>query len=68
MTVHRLPLTLKQAAWLRERGRHFVVVTVGSYPSNAGGFDLCVVECGERTAVDAANVAMGRAKAVKIKP
>ncbi|WP_264513212.1 hypothetical protein [Luteolibacter rhizosphaerae] len=66
--MHRLPLNPDQAAWLRERGRHFVCVTVGSYPSNPGGFDLVVVECGESIATSAANVAMGRATVKKSSP
>lgn len=62
MTIHRLTLTAEQSAFLLERGRHFVVVTPGSYPDAVKRHVLFLVECGQQAAADACEVALGRAK------
>ena len=65
MNVHRLVLTEDQSAFLRECGKHFIVVTPGSYPSSTGRMVLHIVECGDKQAADACKVALGSHRAVK---
>lgn len=63
MTVHRLILSPEQSAFLAERGRHFVIVTPGSYPEAVGRHVLFLVECGDERAGEACDVALGKRKA-----
>ena len=68
MNVHRLVLTEDQSAFLRECGKHFVVISPGSYPASTGRMVLHIVECGIKPAADACKVALGQARAIKAKP
>lgn len=61
MTIHRLVLTEEQSAFLRERGRHFTIITPGSYPDAVHRHVLLLVECEEKAATDACDVALGKA-------
>ncbi len=64
---HRLVLTEGQSAFLREAGVRFAVIHPGSYPENPGRHVIDLIECDHKCARDALAVAMGEARAVKVK-
>lgn len=63
----RLVLSPEQSAAIRESGIRFAVVHPGSWPDNPGRYVLDLIKCDAATATAAVNVALGLARAHKIK-
>ena len=63
----RLVLTEEQSAAIRESGIRFAIIHPGSYPATPGLWVADLFEIDQQTAVAACDVAMGKARAAKIK-